>query len=265
MRKQFSAALLAAALVSVGVALPARAAAPGNDTLAGATPITVPFSEVVDTSEATTDSFDATLNDQCGAPATNGSVWYTFTAPAGLDGITVDVSESNFSAGVLIAESDGSGGWYVDACGPGSTGTPVYEGAQYAIMAFSDNTNVTGGSLHISVAAATVPSVSLTVNPKGKVDRSGNALISGTYTCSGADWVGVQTSLKQAVGRFAIQGDGWADSSTCDGSTQPWTAIVFPYNGKFAGGKAASFSFAFACGSVFCGDSYVEKTIKLSK
>lgn len=265
MRRKLSAVLCAAALASVGVASPAFAAAPGNDTLAGATAIGVlPFSEVVDTSDATTDADDAALNAQCGAPVTNGSVWYTFTAPADVDGITVDVSQSSFSAGAIIAESDGNGGWYVVACGPGTTGSYVYEGGQYAILAFSDTPGVTGGSLDISINAATVPQVSLTVNPKGKVDRYGNALISGTVTCSGGDFADLYVSLRQAVGRFAINGDGWVGSG-CDGSTQPWTAIVTPYDGKFAGGKAASFTFAFSCGSAFCADSYLEQTIKLSR
>jgi hypothetical protein len=71
-------------------ASPAWGAAPVNDTSGGATPASVGFSQMLDTTEATTDAEDAQLNETCGAPATDASVWYTF---AGNDaGVIVDVS-----------------------------------------------------------------------------------------------------------------------------------------------------------------------------
>jgi len=71
-----------AAVVIAGVVLvapgPAYAAAPTNDTFAGATAIgAVPFSTTVDTSEATTDADDANANAICGAPSTDASVWFS--------------------------------------------------------------------------------------------------------------------------------------------------------------------------------------------
>jgi hypothetical protein len=256
-----------AVLTSVAVGAPAAHAAPppSNDHQAGATSITaLPFNDTVDTSRATTDADDDALNAQCGAPVTNGSVWYSFTAPAGVDGIVVDVSQSSFSAGAIIAESDGSGGWIVVGCGPGTTGAAVFEDGDYAILAFSDTPGVTGGTLRISVDTATIPTLDLTVNPRGKVDKYGNALVSGTVTCSGGDFTDIYVSVQQAVGRFTVSGDGFAGTG-CDGTTQPWTAVVTPYNGKFAGGKAASFTSAFSCGAFFCADGYVEAPIRLSK
>jgi hypothetical protein len=90
------------ATIVLSGAAPAFAAAPSNDTIGGATVIgAVPFSETVDTTEATTDAEDAAINSQCGAPATNGSVWYQVTAAEA--GYLVDVSQSNFSAGVIVA------------------------------------------------------------------------------------------------------------------------------------------------------------------
>ena len=256
-----------AVLTSMAVGVPAAYAAPppSNDHQSGATAITaLPFSDTVDTSKASTDSDDDALNADCGAPVTNGSVWYSFTAPAGVDGIVVDVSQSNYSAGAIIAQSDGNGGWFVVGCGPGTTGAAVSEGADYAILAFSDTPGVTGGSLQITVDSATIPTLDLTVSSRGKVDRYGNALISGTVTCSGGDFTDIYVSLKQYVGRIAISGDGFAGTG-CDGTTQPWTALVTPYNGKFAGGKAAAFTSAFSCGAVFCADGYIEGSIRLSK
>jgi hypothetical protein len=52
----------------------ALAAPPSNDTFASATLVDFGFSEVLDTTEATTDGDDAQLNASCGAPATDASV-----------------------------------------------------------------------------------------------------------------------------------------------------------------------------------------------
>jgi hypothetical protein len=72
-RTKFRYVLLALALSSLGVSAPAALAAPpSNDTFAGARP---DVSELLDTTEATTDSDDAQLNATCGAPATDASVW----------------------------------------------------------------------------------------------------------------------------------------------------------------------------------------------
>src|SRR5688500_14132605 len=92
---------MALALGAAGISAPAALAAPpGNDTFGGATPATLGFSEVLDTTEATTDADDAQLNASCGAPATDASVWYSF---AGSDtGVVVDVSQSDYPAGVLV-------------------------------------------------------------------------------------------------------------------------------------------------------------------
>jgi hypothetical protein len=67
-------AVLALVLSALGVS--ALAAPPANDTFANATQALIRFSEVLDTTEATTDSDDAQLNESCGAPATDASVWY---------------------------------------------------------------------------------------------------------------------------------------------------------------------------------------------
>src|SRR5262249_51158225 len=91
-----------ATIALAGPAPQAFAAAPSNDTIGGATVIgAVPFSETIDTSQATTDAQDVAINSQCGAPATNGSVWYQLTAAEA--GYLVDVSQSTFSAGVIVA------------------------------------------------------------------------------------------------------------------------------------------------------------------
>src|SRR5215475_13573650 len=93
-------AALTLALSTFAISVPTvLAAPPNNDTFTGATVATVGFSETLDTTEATTDADDAQLNTNCGAPATDASVWY---AVQGNDTtVVVDVSASDYSAGVL--------------------------------------------------------------------------------------------------------------------------------------------------------------------
>lgn len=269
MRRFLSASAVTSCLtlgLAVSLTAPAHAAAPpGNDTFSGATTIgSLPFDQTLDTSSATTDGDDADLNAQCGAPVTERSVWYSYT-PAADGGLVLDVSNSGYSAGLIVAEG-GPGNWYVDTCGPGSVATAVSAGTTYSILAFSDTAGVTGGQLVFHAEAAPPPpTLSLTVNKTGTVDRSGNALISGTLTCTNADFTDIEADLTQPVGRFSVSGTGDSADVTCDGTAQPWSAVVTPYNGKFAGGKSVSFTYAFGCGEVFCSDSFATQNVKLSK
>jgi hypothetical protein len=118
------AGLVVAGLVVVA---PAAAAPPANDTFAGAVTIsTLPFSDTVDTTEATTDADDANANANCGAPATDASVWYAFT-PASATGVSVDVSASDYNAGVIVVTgSPGSFGLVASCANPlSSNAVPV--------------------------------------------------------------------------------------------------------------------------------------------
>jgi hypothetical protein len=111
---------MALALGALGVSAPAAlAAAPSNDAFGGATLVTLGFSEALDTTEATTDADDAQLNASCGAPATDASVWY---AIEGSDtGVVVDVSQSDYSAGVIVGVGTQGNLDTVD-CAPGTVG-----------------------------------------------------------------------------------------------------------------------------------------------
>ena len=258
---------LALAVGAFGISRPAAlAAAPSNDTFAGATAVTTGFSEVRDTSEATTDSDDAQLNETCGAPATDASVWYAFTVGSDT-GIVVDASQSGYSSGILVGVGS-QGNLQTVTCGPETVGFLAAAGTTYYVLAFDDQFDggSNGGSLSISFnETGPPPSVDITVNPFGTVNaRTGVATISGTYTCTGADFLDVSGDVRQNVGRFTILGSfGFFDFGTCDGASHSWSAGVFPQNGKFAGGKALTVAFAFACGPFECAEGFVEQTVQL--
>ena len=260
--------VLATALVlgALGISAPAALAAPPtNDTFGGATLASIGFSQVLDTTEATTDADDAQLNDTCGAPATDASVWY---AIEGTDtGVVVDVSGSDYSAGVIVGTGTQGNLETVD-CAPGTVGFFAEAGTTYYVLAFDDQDDGggNGGSLSISFnEAPPPPTVDFTVNPVGSFDaRTGIATISGTYACTDGDFMDVFVEARQSVGRFTVVGFGeFFEFGTCDGETHTWSAEVFPDNGKFAGGKAMTVSFALSCGPFECAEGFAEQTVQL--
>jgi len=251
----------------VATAAPAFAAAPGNDTYAGRTVVgSVPFSETVDTSEATTDADDAELNAQCGAPATDASVWYQVTADADT-GMVVDISQSSYSAGAIVATGS-PGAWSLVDCAPGAVGWSAAAGEVYTILTFDDQLDGSGngGTLNITFdLTPPPPTIDVTLDPVGQFNaKTGSATVSGTVTCTGeAEFAFLDVELRQAVGRIStVHGFGFSDV-TCDGVTHKWTAEVFPDNGKFAGGHAAEVTFAVACGAFDCGFDFEQRTVRL--
>lgn len=258
------------ALSSLAFATPALAAQPSNDTYVGRTVIgSLPFSDTVETTDATSDADDVDINDNfCGAPATDASVWYELTATADAF-LLVDVSASSYSAGVFVGTGS-PGSFSPEACAPGGAAFLAVNGQTYTILAFDDQTDGSGngGTLEITIdAAPPPPTVDVTVNPTGTFNKAtGSATLSGTFSCTGeAVFTGIDVQLSQAVGRFTITGFGslFSEAPVCDGTVQPWSVDVFGSNGKFKGGHAVAVTFAFACGTFECGFDEAQTTVKL--
>jgi hypothetical protein len=240
---------------SLAAAAPVLAAAPTNDTYAGIQTVAVGFTDTVGTTDATTDADDLDIAAGClGVPALDASVWYSLTATADM-GIVVDVSASTYSAGVIIA-SGGPGAYTVESCGPGASAWSALSGVTYTILVFEINV----------AEAPPPPELTLTVNPRGTFDsHTGGARISGTITCTGeADFSFIDVFVRQKTGRLFIDGEGFIEGFACDGSTQAWTADIFPFNGVFKGGRTITVTFATACGTFECGEGYDESIVTLS-
>ena len=253
---------------SLAGAAPVLAAAPLNDLYPDREVIAVGFTDTVDTTEATTDADDLDIAAGClGVPALDASVWYSLTATADM-GIVVDVSASTYSAGVIIA-SGSLGAFTVEACGPGASAWSAVNGVTYTILVFDDQEDGVGngGTLEINVAEAPPPpELTVTVNPRGTFDsHTGGAVISGTVTCTGvAEFSFIDVSVRQKVGRIFIDGFGFIEGFACDGTTQAWSADIFPNSGIFKGGRAITVTFAVACGAFECGEGFVEAVVQLS-
>ena len=243
----------------------ASAAPPANDAFPNAAPASIGFSEELDTTEATTDADDAQLNSLCGAPATDASVWYALEGTD--ESLVVDVSQSDYTAGLLVGVGT-QGNLELITCGPGAVAFFAAAGTTYYVLAFDDQADGSGngGLLNISFnVAPPPPDLSIAVDRFGDVDsRTGEATLSGTYVCTGGDFIDAFIDVRQRVGRFFVLGTGFfSEFGTCDGETHEWSATIIPGNGKFAGGKAATITVAIACGQFECAEGYVEQTVQL--
>jgi hypothetical protein len=248
-------------------ATPVLAAPPSNDDFSGATVIPgLPYNETLNTSEATTDPSDAELNTECEAPALDASVWYEFTPSADIF-VLVDVSESDYSAGVFVATGSPGAFGPVEACGPGLVGFTATGGTTYVLMIIDDQLDGggDGGTLELSVTEAPPPpDIDITVDPVGTFDsRTGSVTLTGTVTCTEGAFAFIDVSLTQRVGRFTIRGFGFVEV-LCDGTSQPWTIEVFGETGLFKGGQAVAVAFGQAC-DFDCGFTEETSTVRLRR
>lgn len=268
MRRAIRLAIVAATLLSFVLVTPAAAAVPPNDAPAGAIDVSVGTTVTQDTTEATTDD-EQGLNEFCGAPAMEAGVWFEITEPSDVT-VAFNTEESDYGTGILVFEGDPSDGLAL-ACGPGQVIVSLTGAVTYSLVVFGDGTTAaTSGEMILHVEEAIpAPEISVTIDPTALVNRSGQALITGTVTCTSTDGSGtvfeVFGDVTQRVGRVLIR--GFFDTFTeipCDGSTQTWEAIVTGDNGLFAGGKAAAVAIAFGCTDV-CTEGFAEATIRLRK
>jgi hypothetical protein len=261
-------ALLLGTLLSLLTVAPVLAAAPTNDTPAGA--ITVVKGQVIelDTDEATSDDFELGLNI-CNAPAIGGAVWFKFVPTE--DGIVaVDVSGSDFSAGVYVFFGEPAPETVMD-CGPGRLPVSVAAGETYYVMAFGDGLGeaLTGNLVLTIDDAVPPPALDLRIDRDATVDRFGTVHITGTVTCEaeGRPEIAVELvgELRQKVGRLLIAGSFEGGVVVpCDGTATPFDVFSDGANGVFAGGKAATLAVAFGCTDL-CGDRLVEANIQLRR
>ena len=148
---RFAAVLCSIVTLATGGFVRAASAAttPANDTIGGATVVkTLPLTQTLDTTGATTDADDAQVNQTCGAPATNNSVWFEYTAGPTDSLLAVDTSGSNFSSGVIIA-TGAPGALTTQSCNPVSAAVATTPGTTYHILVFDDTG--AGGRLRISI------------------------------------------------------------------------------------------------------------------
>lgn len=165
--------ILALAISALGASAPAALAAPpSNDMFINAKPVVVGASDVTDTTEATTDIDDTHLNDACGAPATDASVWY---ALAGSDTVVeVDVSQSSYSASILVGVGS-KGNLQPITCGSGGIAPEAFfalAGTTYYVLVIDDQGDGGNNGGILSISFNEFPTtVDFTVNRFGAGNR----------------------------------------------------------------------------------------------
>jgi hypothetical protein len=244
----FLPAILAAASVPLSAG-PASAAPPGNDESAGAVVLHLGDRVEQDTTEATTNAGDDALNLYCGAPATNASVWYTYS-PSVRRKVVLDTTDSSYTAGLMVFDGTPTADSLI-TCGPGAVGLRARAGKTYYVMAFSD-TDANGGDLVLALQNAPTPHVHVTLAKRGLAFHGGAAELHGTYSCTHADsFAFVNAHLLQRAGRLKIQ----ADSGTrirCNGKRHRWSTRLVSPVGTYVRGEGVGKAKIIACGLLEC-------------
>jgi hypothetical protein len=261
--------VLGTVAATMTVAQPAAAAPPPNDTPSGATLITgLPFTDDIDTSEATTDQAELDAIAPCvGVPAVERAVWYVAQVTTDAAIVRTDVTESDYSAGIAVFIGEPTADAFA-LCEPGTISGPVSGGQTIYVMVFGDTVGDPGARLRLTIEAVEPPTVTVMVDPVADVDaRTGVAVVSGTVACTGdVSFLDVSGTLRQRAGRVFVQGPIFVEvpASACDGSPVAWTSSVTAPLGLFKGGKASATVTAFACtASLDCVDASAEAEVSL--
>jgi hypothetical protein len=248
----------------------AQAAPPTNDNFANATTVTepLPFTNSVDTTQATVEPTDPACA-QAGFDPQN-TVWYSYT-PSTSGFVQANTFGSDYDTTLWVGTGT-AGNLSEIACnddtGGGTTGVEskviwdATASTTYYIMAGSccgGGTN--GGNLELTVDTSAPPFTidDLTISGGKVTPKTGEAVISGSITCSnGPGSVELDIFVSQRIGRATVQGDGF-DFFDCSG-TQSWSVTIVPFNGLLVAGRAHVEADAFGPDDSFF---FTDATIRL--
>jgi hypothetical protein len=220
-------ASLALTATAVSVATPAQAVAPENDTWQSATPVSgVPFTDTVDTTEATPDP-------GMGSYRFHG-IWYRLRLPR--DGkVYLTLRGSEFSPQVLrvyhaAKATDAPKDWSIvasdrtySASDYARFATNVEGGTRYYVFVGTDSDG-TGGPATLTIRRPAAVTYTLAATGKfAKVD--GSAILNGTVKTTRPARVTLRTGLRQAVAGQVVQGYGYRQVDAAP-TAQPWTMRV---------------------------------------
>jgi hypothetical protein len=260
-RTHFVLVLTSAAFVLGVAAGSAWAQAPPNDTFEHATVISPPFSQTLDTREATTDSTDAEALAACGLSVPiAATVWYEYTAPAD-QSLAISTSGSSYDTGVAVLTGS-PGSLSAVTCFP-TIGTFSAVAGQTYHIGVDDISGGSGGTLNLSV---TTPGVELSVDSFGQFDHTtGVATVTGTLTCPSGFTGTVSGSLSQRRGDRTTTAGTFLNpiDVPCNGAPQQWSITFTPLDGKFKGGPADVSADAVVCLSFGCLADHAERSLIL--
>jgi hypothetical protein len=249
-----------ALLVSL-LATPVAAAPPSNDDRGDATTIgSVPFSDSVDTTEATDQASDI----DCGG----NTVWYSFTPSVSGRYVALTLG-SDYDTMLAVAAVTGGG---LDVIGCDDDGGRELDsriiwsaqaGQEYLIMAGTCcGGGEGGGNLEFSLERAPrKPQVSISIAARGFVNRMGGAVVHGRVECRHAAGArgSVSASVRQPVGQLYIRGYGekWL---FCD---HMWRLRIRGDIGRFRAGRVTVRASAELCNDGGCDFDRERRIVRL--
>jgi hypothetical protein len=257
------------ASLSFAGAINVSAAPPANDDFDTATIVSaLPFTDVVDTAEATTAADDPVPSSSCVIGSAQATVWYSLT-PSNAMRIRIDTSASNYYA-VVAAYTGTRGALSEISCGLPLLTLDVTAGVTYSFMVFP-LPGTPPGLLSINVQEIAPVTVSVAINATGLVNpTTGVATVSGTITCSpGAITLegmpGPSTLQQLFAHRVVISGYFNFPVTACTGEAIDWSVAVTGTNGRFAPGAAQTNVIVEACSSITgeCVFGSADATIRL--
>jgi hypothetical protein len=239
-----------------------------NDDISSATVVApLPFVDLLDTTDATTDPGDPIC-------AGNGhTVWYRFTASQDMRIVADTLFGSGFFGSAynttLSVYTGEPGALTQIACNDDSAGSlqsqvefDATAGQTFFLMVGSSGSEP-AGPLVLSVRQRlqiTPP----TINQTGTIDRvSGTATISGTIQCAETLQVGLSGELRQRAGRFTVIHGGFFQDLQCSPPSIPWSATVVGENGPFGAGPASVNVSSFGCDEFECVSAETSAKVKL--
>lgn len=242
-------------VANVGVV---SAAAPDNDDVGDARTITaLPYTDTVDTSEATSSEMDADcFGDE------EHSVWYRYRASATRP--TRIAVDADFDATVTVYAGTG-GDLEPIACAddPPSLVLDARSGATYHIK-LASCCGDPGGEATLRISAVRRPGLDVRLRGGTADTRTGDASIRGAARCNGGRTahIGVQVRQRTPMGWIASGYDG--TTARCRGTMRRWRALVLG-DRAFRAGWARVRVFAQVCGGGTCRNDSVTRVIWLSR
>lgn len=260
-----------------GVSVPTqvKAAAPANDDIASPTLVgSLPFSDSLDTTGATTGPTDP---GYCFDPAFGqdpASVWYAYTATEA-GPLLATTFGSDYDTTLYVGTADGAGGVTVLGC---SDDTRTHESA-VRFDAIADETYLfvastspfvggNGGNLVFNLdVGPPAQAVELHVDSVGSFTGYGTATIRGTVSCAAPADIGaiVIVELIQRVGNRELPGTAFLDIEGCPAEDIPFAAEVSSPYGKYRGGHVSAQVIFAACSDFECGSETVDLRIGLRR
>ena len=171
--------------------------------------------------------------------------------------LEVNTFGSDYATSLTVVSTD------LTACGDDKVRFDAEAGMTYLLMVGSFNSGP-GGQLVFNLFAPVLrlPTLSASLDRLGVLDANAIPTLSGSFSCSGADGVGISAEVTQSVGRRR-GGEGQGLVFVPCTASDRWAMPIDLFSTTFFPGPADVFFRASACDSDGCVNVYLNATVYL--